>query len=73
MMGMEMMLAKMVGLTPEQMKAMSEQVTTAIFESARLVAEIHAKAADIQERLEKIECQLKAKAGTGQSKRTPAS
>lgn len=43
MIGMEKMIAGMIGITPDEMKAIAEQVTTGLLETATAVQRIEAK------------------------------
>jgi len=53
--GMEMMLARMLGMKPEEMRDKANMVTGAITEAAELMNELKVRMLDIQSRLERIE------------------
>jgi hypothetical protein len=55
MMGMEKMLANMIGMTPDQMRAMAEGFSRAANEGAETLKTIQVQQGDIIARLERIE------------------
>ena len=53
--GMEMMLARMIGMKPEEMREKANQMTMAFTEAADALKETKSLLLDIQARLERIE------------------
>ena len=55
MLGMEMMLAKMIGKTPEELREISEKVTAAVLSSAEAIQEMRGKIDVIAAKVEGLE------------------
>lgn len=69
MMGMEMMLSKMIGMTPEQMREASNQVVGGAADAFTRIKNIQEQLGAISERLERIEAnERRAEPGSGNAR-----